>query len=120
MRSLAKRLIELAPPSINKVFFTTGGSEANEFALRLARQFKKKVDIAYLENGYHGLTLGSLEVTGEREVLRSRAGKPLGKDNYGSRPHTVIAASAAPRTRARSNVSTASRRCSTHAPTPRR
>src|SRR4051812_6990443 len=78
---LAKRLVELAPPSINKVFFTTGGSEANEFALRLARQFKKKVDVAYLENGYHGLTLGSLEVTAS-EKYRESAGKPLGTDNY--------------------------------------
>lgn len=78
---LAKRLVELAPPSIHKVFFTTGGSEANEFALRLARQFKKKVDVAYLENGYHGLTLGSLEVTAS-EKYREAAGKPLGKENY--------------------------------------
>src|SRR4051812_17361927 len=43
---LAKRLIELAPPTINKAFFTTGGSEANEFALKLARQFTKKPDVA--------------------------------------------------------------------------
>ena len=56
---LAKRMIELAPKSVHKVFFSTGGSEANEFALKAARQFTKKTDIAYLENGYHGLTLGS-------------------------------------------------------------
>ncbi|MDB4953959.1 MAG: 4-aminobutyrate aminotransferase [Myxococcales bacterium] len=78
---LAKRLIELAPPSINKTFFTTGGSEANEFALKLARQHKKKTDVAYLENGYHGLSLGALEVTAS-EKYREAAGKPLGKDNY--------------------------------------
>ncbi|MEO8554357.1 MAG: aminotransferase class III-fold pyridoxal phosphate-dependent enzyme, partial [Kofleriaceae bacterium] len=45
---LAKRLIELGPKSLNKVFFSTGGSEANEFALKLARQYEKKTDIAYL------------------------------------------------------------------------
>jgi 4-aminobutyrate aminotransferase-like enzyme len=78
---LAKRLIELAPSSINKTFFTTGGSEANEFALKLARQYKKKADVAYLENGYHGLSLGALEVTAS-EKYREAAGKPLGKDNY--------------------------------------
>src|SRR5262249_47967482 len=60
---LAKRLIELGPRSLNKVFFSTGGSEANEFALKAARQFTKRSDVAYLENGYHGLTLGSLEMT---------------------------------------------------------
>src|SRR5882762_6279806 len=43
---LAKRLIELGPTSLNKVFFSTGGSESNEFALKIARQFEKKTDIA--------------------------------------------------------------------------
>ncbi|HVK83772.1 MAG TPA: aspartate aminotransferase family protein [Kofleriaceae bacterium] len=81
MVRLAERLIKLAPKSVNKAFFSTGGSEANEFALKLARQYEKKQDIAYLENGYHGLTLGSLEVTAS-EKYRESAGKPLGTDNY--------------------------------------
>lgn len=78
---LAERLIKLAPKTINKAFFSTGGSEANEFALKIARQYTKKPDVAYLENGYHGLTLGSLEVTAS-EKYRESAGKPLGTDNY--------------------------------------
>ena len=78
---LAKRLIQLGPKSLNKAFFSTGGSESNEFALKLARQFTKKPDVAYLENGYHGLSLGSLEVTAS-EKYRDSAGKPLGTDNY--------------------------------------
>jgi 4-aminobutyrate aminotransferase/(S)-3-amino-2-methylpropionate transaminase len=78
---LAKKLIELAPKTIDKAFFSTGGSEANEFALKLARQFEKKTDIAYLENGYHGLTIGSLEVTAS-EKYRESAGKPMGPENY--------------------------------------
>ncbi|MEO7731427.1 MAG: aspartate aminotransferase family protein [Kofleriaceae bacterium] len=78
---LAEKLVNLAPRSIDKAFFSTGGSEANEFALKLARQYRKKPDIAYLENGYHGLTLGSLEVTAS-EKYRESAGKPLGTENY--------------------------------------
>ncbi len=78
---LAKKLVELAPKSIHKAFFSTGGSESNEFALKAARQYTKKPDVAYIENGYHGLTLGSLEVTAS-EKYRESAGKPLGKDNY--------------------------------------
>jgi 4-aminobutyrate aminotransferase/(S)-3-amino-2-methylpropionate transaminase len=81
MVRLAEKLITLAPPSVHKAFFSTGGSEANEFALKMARQYAKKPDIAYLENGYHGLTLGSLEVTAS-EKYRASAGKPLGTDNY--------------------------------------
>lgn len=78
---LAKRLVELLPTGMAKVFFSTGGSESNEFALKLARQYTKKTDIAYLMNGYHGLTLGALEVTAS-EKYRESAGKPMGKDNY--------------------------------------
>jgi len=78
---LAKKLVELTPPTIEKVFFSTGGSEANEFALKLVRQWKGKPDVAYLENGYHGLTLGSLEVTAS-EKYRESAGKPMGSENF--------------------------------------
>ncbi len=78
---LAKKLVELTPKSVTKVFFTTGGSEANENALRAARQFTKKTDVAYLQNGYHGLTLGALEVTASKQY-RDSAGKPLGPENY--------------------------------------
>jgi 4-aminobutyrate aminotransferase / (S)-3-amino-2-methylpropionate transaminase / 5-aminovalerate transaminase len=80
MIRLAEKLITLGPKSLNKAFFSTGGSESNEFALRLARQFAKKTDIAYLENSYHGLTIGSLEVTAS-EKYRESAGRPLS-------PHT--------------------------------
>lgn len=78
---LAERLVNLLPPSINQAFFSTGGSEANEFALKIARQASGKPDIAYLENAYHGLTLGALEVTAS-EKYRESAGKPLGNHTY--------------------------------------
>ena len=78
---LAKRLVQLGPKSVHKVFFSTGGSEANEFALKAARQHTKKSDVAYLENGYHGLTLGALEMTAS-EKYRDSAGKPMGPENF--------------------------------------
>jgi 4-aminobutyrate aminotransferase/(S)-3-amino-2-methylpropionate transaminase len=81
MVQLAKKLKSLVPKSIDKSFFTTGGSEANEFALKAARQFTKKPDIAYLANGYHGLSLGALEVTASAKY-RESAGKPMGPENY--------------------------------------
>ncbi|HLL24720.1 MAG TPA: aminotransferase class III-fold pyridoxal phosphate-dependent enzyme, partial [Kofleriaceae bacterium] len=81
MVGLAKKLAHLTPKSVTKSFFATGGSEANEFALKAARQFTKKQDIAYLQNGYHGLTLGALEVTAS-EKYRESAGKPMGSENY--------------------------------------
>ncbi|MBP8811075.1 MAG: aminotransferase class III-fold pyridoxal phosphate-dependent enzyme [Kofleriaceae bacterium] len=78
---LAERLVNLLPPSIDQAFFSTGGSEANEFALKMARQASGKPDVAYLENAYHGLTLGALEVTAS-EKYRESAGRPVGGHSY--------------------------------------
>jgi 4-aminobutyrate aminotransferase/(S)-3-amino-2-methylpropionate transaminase len=78
---LAERLVQLLPKSVHKVFFSTGGSEATEFAMKIVRQATKKKDIAYLENGYHGLTLGALEACAA-EKYRESAGKPLSDDTY--------------------------------------
>ncbi len=78
---LSERLVQLAPRGLDKAFFSTGGSESNEFALRMARQYTKKPDVAYLENSYHGLTIGSLEVTAS-EKYRESSGRPLGANTY--------------------------------------
>jgi len=78
---LAERLINLLPDSVDQAFFSTGGSEANEVALRMARQATGKTDVAYLENSYHGLTIGSLEVT-HSQKYRDSAGKPLGTETF--------------------------------------
>jgi adenosylmethionine-8-amino-7-oxononanoate aminotransferase len=67
---LAERLADLAPGDLNRVFFTTGGSEAVESAWKLARQYfqaigqhgRYKVLSRYL--AYHGTTLGALSITG--------------------------------------------------------
>lgn len=79
--SLSERLVQLAPKGLEKAFFSTGGSESNEFALRMARQYTKKPDVAHLENSYHGLTIGSLEVTAS-EKYRESSGRPLGANTY--------------------------------------
>ncbi|HET9197867.1 MAG TPA: aspartate aminotransferase family protein [Solirubrobacterales bacterium] len=59
---LAERLAELAPPGLNGVFLVSGGSEANETAIKLARrhwvrrgQPQRSIVIAH-DRGYHGLT----------------------------------------------------------------
>ncbi len=78
---LAEKLMSLAPKSIHKAFFTTGGSESNEFALKMARQASGKTDVAFLENAYHGLTVGAIEIT-HSEPYRKTAGRPLGDFSY--------------------------------------
>jgi len=75
--NLAEKLIELAPSSLDKAMFTTGGSESTENALKMVRQYTGKPHVVALENAYHGLTLGSLEACAN-EKYRNTAGKPLG------------------------------------------
>jgi len=67
---LAARIASLTPGDLNRVFFTSGGSEAVESALKLARQYHKltghpnKTKVIAREVAYHGTTLGALSATG--------------------------------------------------------
>lgn len=79
--ALAERLIDITPRSVTRTFFATGGSEATEFALRMARQHRGTETVAYLDNAYHGLTLGALEVCAN-EGYRKSAGASLGERTY--------------------------------------
>jgi len=67
---LAERVASYAPGDLNRVFFTTGGSEAVESAWKLARQYfrlvgqpqRTKVISRYI--AYHGTSMGALSITG--------------------------------------------------------
>ncbi len=67
---LAARLANMAPGDLNRVFFTTGGSEAVESAWKLARQYfvaigqPQRTKVIARSTAYHGTTLGALNVTG--------------------------------------------------------
>lgn len=74
--NLAEKLVQITPKSLDKVFFSTSGTEANEFALKLVRQKTGKPDLASLENAYHGLTLGVLGGCAAKKY-RETAGVPL-------------------------------------------
>jgi adenosylmethionine-8-amino-7-oxononanoate aminotransferase len=67
---LAARIAELAPGDLNRVFFTSGGSEAVESAIKLSRQYHKvtgnplKTKIIARDIAYHGTSMGALAATG--------------------------------------------------------
>jgi adenosylmethionine-8-amino-7-oxononanoate aminotransferase len=67
---LATRIASLAPEGLNRVFFTSGGSEAVESAIKLARSYhqrtgnSRKTKFITREVAYHGTTLGALAATG--------------------------------------------------------
>ncbi len=67
---LAARIAQLAPGDLNRVFFTSGGSEAVESAWKLARQYFRAIGqgqrhkVIARHTAYHGTTLGALAITG--------------------------------------------------------
>ena len=69
MKEYAKELCRVAPQGLNKVYFTLGGSDAVETAIKMARQYhydsgnKSRYKIVYAYPSYHGATLGALAVT---------------------------------------------------------
>ena len=62
---LARRLLALAPRGYDRVFFTLGGAEANENAIKIARLTTGRYKIAARYRSYHGATMGALSVTGD-------------------------------------------------------
>jgi ornithine--oxo-acid transaminase len=62
---LAERLLARMPGGLERMFFASSGSEAVEAAIKFARYSTRRAKIAYVENGFHGLTLGALSLNGD-------------------------------------------------------
>ena len=76
-RSEAARLIaEIAPGDLNRVFFTNGGAEANENAIRMARLHTGRNKVLAAYRSYHGATAGSIALTGDPRRWPSEPGMP--------------------------------------------
>ena len=76
-RSEAARLIaELAPADLNKVFFTNGGAEATENAIRMARGHTGRLKVLTTYRSYHGSTNGAITMTGDPRRWGSEPGMP--------------------------------------------
>ncbi|MEO8853155.1 MAG: aspartate aminotransferase family protein [Ginsengibacter sp.] len=61
----AKLLTDNLPSNLNSVFFTASGTEATEGAMKLAKRFTGRTQIAAFKNSYHGSTQGSLSIIGD-------------------------------------------------------
>ena len=62
---LAERLLKLAPPGFDRVFFTLGGAEATENAMKMARLVTGRHKFISRYRSYHGATLGALTLSGD-------------------------------------------------------
>ena len=88
---LAERLADLAPGDLNRVFFTTSGSEAVESAWKLAKQYFKTIGepgrykVLSRDIAYHGTSMGALAITGlpghQGAVRAAAAGRGPGAEH---------------------------------------
>lgn len=80
---LAAKLAEIAPKGLTRVFLVSGGSEANETVIKLARiyfklkGYKNKTSAIALEHGYHGATYGAACLTGIDQMHESFGPFPM-------------------------------------------
>lgn len=73
---MAAIMNEITPANITSTFFTTGGSAANETAIRLARHYTGRTKIIARYRSYHGATGGTLSLTGDPRHHLTRADMP--------------------------------------------
>lgn len=62
---IGQELAEVTPGDLKKFFFTLGGAEANENAIKMARQFTGRQKIIARYRSYHGATAGAIALTGD-------------------------------------------------------
>ncbi len=65
---LARRLTELLPRPLERVYFTNSGAEAIECALKVARKFTGRAGFVAFDGAYHGDTMGALALAGNRAM----------------------------------------------------
>src|SRR3979409_299564 len=88
--TLARLLAEVTPGDISMTFFTNGGAEANENAIKLARWYTGKHKIMARYRSYHGATAGGISLTGDPRRWANEPGIPGGVrffDPYKYRSH---------------------------------
>jgi taurine--2-oxoglutarate transaminase len=73
---LGKKIAEVTPGNLKKTFFTLGGAEANENAIKIARFFTGRNKILARYRSYHGATHGSIALTGDYRRLAVEPAMP--------------------------------------------
>jgi taurine---2-oxoglutarate transaminase len=74
--TLARLLTEVTPGDISMAFFTNGGAEANENAIKLARWYTGRHKIVARYRSYHGATAGAITATGDPRRWPAEPGIP--------------------------------------------
>jgi taurine--2-oxoglutarate transaminase len=73
---LGRKLAEICPGDIDVFFFTNGGAEANENAIKIARQYTGRHKVMAFYRSYHGGTSGAMMLTGDPRRWAAEPGMP--------------------------------------------
>ena len=73
---LSKKLADLLPGDLDTIFYTLGGAEANENAIKAARMFTGRHKILSRYRSYHGATHAAMQMTGDPRRWSSEPGAP--------------------------------------------
>lgn len=68
--TLAKGVTESAPGNLNQIFFTNGGAEATDSALKLAMSYSGRSAVIAFMGSFHGRTVGATAITGSNSKYR--------------------------------------------------
>ena len=87
-RSLAAQMItDIAPEKLTKVFFTNGGADANEYAIRLAKGHTGRHKVMSTYRSYHGATAGVIGLTGDPRRWANEPSAPGAVHFWGPYPY---------------------------------
>jgi len=67
---LAQKLVEITPPSLDRAFILTTGSEATEAAIKIARRATGKHEVIAFHGAFHGRTFGAMAIGGKTGVKK--------------------------------------------------
>ncbi len=75
--ALAKKLVEITPPNLDRAFILTTGSEATEAAMKMARRYTGRKEIIAFQGAFHGRTYGAMSAGGKRSGAGTRGFGPF-------------------------------------------
>ncbi|MCF6272624.1 MAG: aspartate aminotransferase family protein [Rhodobacteraceae bacterium] len=90
--ALAEKIAALTPGDLNRTFFSSGGSDANDTNIRLVRHYwaslgkPEKTHIIARQNGYHGSTLGAASLGG-MAAMHAQGGLPIPDISHIAQPY---------------------------------
>jgi 4-aminobutyrate aminotransferase len=75
--ALAKKLVDITPPNLDRAFILTTGSETTEAAMKMARRYTGRKEIIAFQGAFHGRTYGAMSAGGKRSGSGTRGFGPF-------------------------------------------